>query len=108
MGAELRRIDATGTVWFAAAVLAAALPLATLLASGWRPDELPTALATTWWAGAALALLGILAFAWAGCPVLGTDPGSADRRKSLAIRIGVVVYLVGMSAAALALLLSPA
>lgn len=105
---ELRRIDFTGTIWFAATVVGSGIPMAALLVSGWRPHELPAFAAIVWWIGGALVVLAAAAFAWAGCPVLDTDVTTADRRKSLCIRAGVVLLLAGGVAASLAVLLAPA
>jgi hypothetical protein len=106
--AELRRIDFTGTIWFAAAIVATAVPLGSLLAANWRPSELPPPLGALWWIGAALTLVGTAALAWAGCPVLGFTPEEADRQKSLCVRAGVALYLGGTVIAALSLIASPA
>jgi hypothetical protein len=105
--AELRRIDFTGTIWFAAAAIASALALAGLLVSGWRPHDLPPIAAIAWWTGSGCVVLGIAAFAWAGCPVLNSDVSTADRIKSLCIRWGVVLFMAGAVVASLAILLAP-
>lgn len=104
--AELRRIDFTGTIWFAAAIIASTVPLGVLLAAGWRPGSLTLVLAFVWWAGAAAVAGGVALLAWAGCPVLGFSLEKADRQKSFCIRTGVVLYFAGTVAAALAVLLS--
>jgi hypothetical protein len=105
--AELRRIDFTGTIWFAAAAIASALALAGLLDSGWRPQDMPPVAAIAWWTGSGCVVLGIAAFAWAGCPVLNSDVSTADRIKSLCIRWGVVLFMAGAVVASLAILLVP-
>jgi hypothetical protein len=103
---ELRRIDFTGTIWFAAAIVAVGLPLAGLLAHGWRPGFLPAVDGVIWWVGAALTFAGILAFAWSGCPVIGAPVPKVDTRKSISIRAGVILYVFGSAAALLAVLVS--
>ena len=105
--AELRRIDFTGTIWFAGAIIATAIPLAGLLSAGWRPSDLPLPAEVTWWVGSALALVGIAGFGWSGCPVLAWPVSVADRQKSITIRGGVAVYLVGTVAALVAVLAVP-
>jgi len=49
--AETARIIRTGTIWLAAAVVAPAVALGPLLASGWRPSHLPVPAAIIWWIG---------------------------------------------------------
>lgn len=93
--AELRRIDFTGTIWFEAAIVAAAIPLAGLLSQGWRPADLGGPGSAVWWTGAALMSIGMVAFAWAGCPVLAWPVPIADHQKSICIRGGTGLYLVG-------------
>ena len=69
--AELRRIDLTGTIWFAAGLVAAATVVAALMLAGWRPAQLPVGAAVAWWAGAALVVEVALA---AGLVAEGTEP----------------------------------
>ena len=102
--AELRRIDFSGTVWFAAAIIAIGVPLSGLLSSGWRPSELPMPAEVAWWVGAALAFIGIAGFGWAGCPVLAWPVPIATRQKSICIRGGVGLYLAGTAIASIAVL----
>lgn len=106
--AELRRIVFTGTIWFAAAVIAAGVPLSGLLAAGWRPSDLTPVAEVVWWVGAALALVGVAGFGWAGCPVLAWALPVAERQKSICIRGGVGLFLVGSVAATVAILSVPA
>lgn len=106
--AELRRIVFTGTIWFAAAIVAAGVPLSGLLSAGWRPSDLPPAAEVVWWLGAALALIGTAGFGWAGCPVLAWGLPVADWQKSISIRGGVALFLIGTVAASVAVLASPA
>ena len=101
---ELRRINRTGTIWFASAIIAVGIPLAGLLAAGWRPHDLPLVAAAAWWVGSALTMLGIAGFAWAGCPVLAWPAAQAYRQKSLCIRGGVGLYFAGTVIAAVAML----
>jgi hypothetical protein len=105
---EVRRIIRTGTIWTAAAVLAPAIGLGPMLASGWRPYELPLPLAIAWWVGAVAAGLGVALLIWAGCPVLGFGLRDAYRQKVPSIRIGIVLNVSGMVLATLAILVSPA
>ncbi|RCK68917.1 hypothetical protein DT076_13440 [Desertihabitans brevis] len=104
--AELTRIGFSGTLWFAAALLAAAIGLAGLLAGGWRPAGLPTLAAVGFWVGAGAQLLGLGGLAWAGCPVIGLDRERADKNKSLVVRAGVIAFVLGGALASLAVLLS--
>ena len=104
--AEVARITTTGTVWFAAAMIAAGIPLAGLLSSGWRPAELDGVSAVAFWVGSLLGLAGTAALAWAGCPVLGATVAEADRQKVISIRGGVVLYLAGTVVATLSVLVS--
>jgi hypothetical protein len=104
--AELRRIDFTGTVWFAATLIATSIPLGTLLAAGWRPSDLDPGLAASWWFGSALIVVGFAGLVWSGCPVLGFPLGVADRQKRFTMRGGIVLYGIGSAACVLSLLLS--
>lgn len=105
---ELRRINFTGTVWFAAAIVAVGIPLAGLLSQGWRPTDLPPAAEVAWWVGAAMTLIGIAGFGWSGCPVLAWTVPVAERQKSITIRGGIAVYLVGTVISLVAILSTPA
>lgn len=104
---EIRRIMRTGTVWSATGVLAPALGLGPLLASGWRPVELPLVLAAGWWVGAVAAALGLALLIWAACPVLAFPLEQAYRQKVHCIRIGIVLNVAGMAVAGFAVLLAP-
>ena len=91
----------------AAAVIAPAAALGPLLASGWRPSQLILPAAIAWWVGAVAAGIGIALLVWAACPVLGFPLEQAHPQKIVSIRVGIVVYLSGMTVAGLAVLLSP-
>jgi hypothetical protein len=104
--AELRRIDFTGTVWFAACLLATSIPLGALLSAGWRPGDLAGDLAVLWWSGAVLIVAGLAGLVWAGCPVLGFPIEVADSQKRFTMRGGIVIYGIGSVASVLAVLLS--
>ena len=106
--AELRRINFTGTAWFGAAIIAVGIPLAGLLGQGWRPYDLPVPAEIAWWVGAAFTLLGIAGFAWSGCPVLAWPVRVAERQKSITIRGGVALYLIGTVVSLIAILSTPA
>lgn len=106
--AELRRIDFTGTIWFAASIIAVGIPLAGLLSQGWRPADLPMPAEIAWWVGSALTLLGIAGFGWSGCPVLAWPVPVAERQKSITIRGGVALYVAGTVIALIAILSVPA
>ncbi len=95
--ALLRHVVFTGTIWFCGAIVAALLPLSGLLAAGWRPARLGAPGAAIWWVGTAVAFLGVVGIAWSGCPVVTADPGTAARRKSLAIRAGLALLLAGFT-----------
>ena len=108
LAVELRRTMVSGTVWFAAAIIAIGLPLSGLYSAGWRPSDLPMPAETAWWLGAAITLIGTAGFAWAGCPILAWDAGTAQRQKALSIRAGVLLYFIGTVTAAVAVLAVPA
>jgi hypothetical protein len=103
--AETDRIIRTGTIWTAAGVIAPALILGPLLATGWRPDHLPGFAETFWWIGAVAAAVGLGLLIWAGCPVLGFPLAQANAQKIFSIRVGIVANVSGMALAGLALLL---
>ncbi len=102
--AELRRIDHTATIWFAAAIVAVALTLAALILSGWRPAQLTDVAATAWWIGAALVAVGVAGVGYAGCPIYWGNVSVAHRQKSIAIRGGLVCFLLGGVVAIVAML----
>ena len=103
---EVRRIDRTGTTWFAAAILAVAISVAGARVAGWSPLEIATPAAILWWTCAAALSVGIAALAWAGCPVLGFPLAVSDRQKSLCVRAGVVLLMLGGAGTSLVELLS--
>lgn len=103
---ELERIDRTGTVWFAAALIAVALPVAALLVGGWRPADLPAATAVVWWIGTVLVAIGLAGLGYAGCPIYWSDVPTAHRQKSIAVRAGCVLFLIGSFIALVAVLTS--
>lgn len=104
--AELRRIDFTGTMWFGAAVIAIAVTVGSVTASGWKPDAQVPGIEALWWVGSLAVVLAVAAFGWAGCPVLGFPLHVADRQKRLCMRAGVVLFFGGGLFTSLALLLS--
>ncbi|MGN6272173.1 MAG: hypothetical protein ACTHMQ_03700 [Protaetiibacter sp.] len=105
---ETQRIIRTGTVWLAAAVLAPLIGLGPLVASGWRPFELPPPAQLAFWLGAVAAAVGLAGLVWAGCPVLGFRLPQAYKQKVVSIRVGIVLNVSGMALCGLAILLSPA
>jgi hypothetical protein len=106
--AGLRRVDFTGTIWLGASIIAVMLPLSALLGQGWRPSDLPAGAGLAWWFGAILVTGGIVALAYAGCPVMGASLEGDERIKSVAIRLGAPLLGFGGVIAMLAVLLSPA
>jgi hypothetical protein len=101
---EVMRIDRTGTIWFAAALIAVTLPITGLLISGWRPSQLAGGFGIVWWIGAALAGLGLASIGYAGCPVYWGNVHVAHWQKAVAIRAGLVLFLVGTATALVAIL----
>lgn len=106
--AGLRRVDFTGTIWLGSAIIAVMLPLSALLGQGWRPADLPPAAGLAWWFGSLLVAGGVVALAYAGCPVMGASLEGDERIRSVAIRLGAPLLAVGGTIALLAVLLSPA
>ena len=106
--AETDRIIKTGTIWAAAGMIAPALILGPLLASGWRPGHLPPIVEIFWWVGVIAAGIGVALLIWAGCPVLGYTLQQANAQKVFSIRVGIVLDVSGMALAGLALLLATA
>ena len=98
----------TGTIWVAAVVFSSAAAYGPLLASGWRPTELPVLAAVVWWVGAVAAGIGLALLVWAACPVMGFPLEQAHRQKIFSIRVGIAMNLSGMAVAGLALLLTRA
>ena len=97
----------TGTIWAAAGMIAPALVLGPLLASGWRPAELDFAAFIVWWVGAASGAIGLCLLIWAGCPVLAYTPQNAYKQKVFCIRVGIVMNLAGMAIAGLVVVVQP-
>lgn len=106
--AETERIIRTGTIWTAAGLVAAAAALGPLLASGWRPADLPVVADVAWWVGTVAATVGLALLVWAGCPVPSFTIEEAHRQKVFSIRVGIAMTLGGMVLAAFAVLVSPA
>jgi len=102
---EVQRVDLTAMVWFAAAVVALAVVMASLIVSGWRPSELPPGARLLWWLGLAATGLGVSFIGYAGCPVYWGTVAVAHVQKSIAIRAGLALFLGGSAAAAIAILL---
>ncbi len=92
---EVQRTDRTGTIWFAAALVAATIFIASLVLTGWRPSELADAAQVVWWVGFGLSALGLASIGYAGCPIYWGNVEVAHAQKSLAIRAGLVLFLVG-------------
>lgn len=105
---NVQRIMWTGTLWFAVAVGAPAVTLGLLLASGWRPSELPGGLAGLWWTAFGVVVLSIGLIGWSGCPILEVSVKTADRNKTRTMQVGTLLFIVGSAAAMLAVLLGPA
>lgn len=102
---EVQRTDHTGTIWFAAALGAVALVVASIVLSGWRPSDLGSPAAEVWWTGFAFAFVGLAGIGYAGCPIYWGNVSVAHRQKSIAIRGGLVFFLLGAGLTTLALLL---
>jgi hypothetical protein len=105
---NVQRIMWTGTVWFAAAVGAVAVALGLLLASGWRPSVLVGGEAVLWWIAFSVVVLSLGLIGWSGCPILEVSVRIADRNKTRTMQLGTLLFIVGSSAAMLAVLLGPA
>jgi uncharacterized membrane protein YbhN (UPF0104 family) len=92
---EVQRTDHTGTIWFAAAIVAVAVFAGSIILSGWRPADLAPGGTVAWWIGFALAALGVAGIGYAGCPIYWGNVEVAHWQKSVAIRAGLVLFLVG-------------
>lgn len=101
---EVQRIDRTGTVWFASSFASIALIVAAIILSGWRPSELPEDAATAWWTGFALVGFGLAGIGYAGCPIYWGDVNTAHHQKSITIRAGLVLLIVGSATTFIAML----
>jgi formate hydrogenlyase subunit 3/multisubunit Na+/H+ antiporter MnhD subunit len=107
LSAELRRMDFSGGLWFAASIVAAGIPLAGLFANGWRPTDLANPEAGIWWFGCLLTVLSLAAFGWGGCPSYAFAPDVALRQKTYCMRAGVVLFIAGGVLSSLTVLVSP-
>jgi len=105
---NVQRIMWTGTVWFAAAIGSVAVALGLLLASGWRPSVLVGGEAVLWWIAFSVVVLSLGLIGWSGCPILEVSVRIADRNKTRTMQLGTLLFIVGSSAAMLAVLLGPA
>jgi hypothetical protein len=101
---EVQRIDRTGTIWFVGTLLASAIGVAALILSGWRPSVLPEDAQIAWWIGAVMNAIGLAGVGYAGCPIYWGNVHVAHTQKSIAIRGGLVFYLLGSVMATFALL----
>jgi hypothetical protein len=106
--AETQRIIRSGTIWLAAVLVTAALGLGPLLASGWRPSDLPMLGELVFWFGIVTAGAGTASLIWAGCPTLGFPLVQAWKQKVYCIRFGIVSSVSGMALVGLVLLVTPA
>ena len=105
---NVQRIMWTGTLWFAVAVISAAVSLGLLLSSGWRPAILSVGLSTLWWVGSALVAVSLGFIGWSGCPILEVDVPTADHNKTRTMQLGTLFFIVGGITTMLAVLLGPA
>ncbi len=101
---ELGRIDRTATLWFAAAIIAMAVVFSGVLISGRRPAELSPMASVFWWSGATVAIVGLSGMGYAGCPIYWGNTDTAHLQKSIAIRAGLGLLLVGSFTAFAAIL----
>lgn len=106
--AETQRIIRSGTIWLAAALITPAAGLGPLLASGWRPGELPLWAALPFWLGVLGAAAGTASLVWAGCPTLGFPLMQAWKQKQYCIRFGIIATVSGFALAGLMVLVTPA
>jgi hypothetical protein len=106
--AETQRIIRSGTIWLTAALLTPAIGLGPLLASGWRPADLPTLGALGFWLGVVTAAAGTASLIWAGCPTFGFPLMQTWKQKMYCIRAGIVLDVSGMALVGLVLLVTPA
>ncbi|MGN6326859.1 hypothetical protein [Pseudolysinimonas sp.] len=106
--AETQRIVQSGTIWLAAVLVTSAVGLGPLLASGWRPSDLPMLAALGFWLGVVTAAAGTASLIWAGCPTLGFPLMQAWKQKVYCVRFGIVSAVSGMALVGFSLLVSPA
>ena len=106
--AETQRIIQSGTIWLAAVLVAAAVGLGPLLASGWRPSQLPMLGGLGFWLGIVSASAGTASLIWAGCPTLGFPLMQAWKQKQYCIRFGICSSVAGMALVGLMVLVTPA
>lgn len=92
---EVQRIDRTGTIWFAATLIGVAIVAASLVLSGWRPAQLPEPAQVAWWIGFGAVTLGLGGIGYAGCPIYWGNVSVAHAQKSVTIRAGLVLFLLG-------------
>lgn len=105
---NVQRIMWTGTAWFAVAVGSTAITTGMLLASGWRPYDLPAGLAVLWWVAAVMVAGSIGLIGWSGCPILEVSVPVADHNKTRTMQLGTLLFIVGGALALAAVLLGPA
>jgi len=101
---EVQRIDHTAGMWFAAALVSVALVIASILVSGWRPSDLSSTGEDVWWIGFSLGAIGLAAIGYAGCPIYWGSVSVAHHQKSIAVRGGLVLFLLGAGVSVIALL----
>jgi hypothetical protein len=104
---NVQRIMRTGTVWFAAALVGVALFAGQLLASGWRPDQLPPLAQGIFWLSSVGVALSLGLIGWSGCPILEVDVPTADRNKSRTMQIGTAMLIVASALSVFAIMAGP-
>lgn len=105
---NVQRIMWTGTAWFAVAVGSTAVTMGLLLASGWRPADLPAGLAVLWWIASVMVAGSIGLIGWSGCPILEVSVPVADHNKTRTMQLGTLLFIVGGALSLAAILLGPA
>lgn len=98
--AAFRSHEFTATLWFAAALVAETLPFAGILISGWPPSDLAPLAETFWWIGGSVGIGGLASIGYAGCPIYWGGTRVAHLQKSISIRAGLAMFVIGSTVVA--------
>ena len=87
---DLQRAERTGASLLGFAVVALAVIVAGIFASGWTPGRIDNDIEWLWWMGAGFGAFGIASLGIAAFPYVGPTDASVGRRKLRWIQAGLL------------------